>query len=153
MQSTGVARRPELCSPPQNMPGVLSMCMVLLSVGLPLGTLMCVVSSTPLHLPFGPHPLAPFNFKTHDLSGTMACIFWLLEIGLHNNTKHTLHSSIINFNILRNQECMQSVLTTLRMQLQPGTCPFSVLGFWGNMTMPSAGIMTYRRDFPSTTRI
>ena len=41
----------------------------------------------------------------------------------------------------------------LRMQLQPGICPFPVLGFWGKITMPSAGIMTYRRDFPSTTRI
>ena len=42
---------------------------------------------------------------------------------------------------------------TLRMQLQPGPCPFSVLGFWGKMTMPNAGTMAYRRDFPSTTRI
>ena len=40
-------------------------------------------------------PLAPFNFKTHDLSGT--CIFWLLEVLLHTNTKHThiLHSIVI----------------------------------------------------------
>ena len=42
---------------------------------------------------------------------------------------------------------------TLRMQLQPGTCPSPVLGFWGKMTMPNAGIMAYRRDLPSTTRI
>ena len=42
---------------------------------------------------------------------------------------------------------------TLRMRLQPGTCPFSVLGFWGNMTMPSAGTMAYRRYLPSTTMI
>ena len=42
---------------------------------------------------------------------------------------------------------------TLRMQLQPGTCPFSVLGLWGKITIPSAGIMVYRRDLPSTTGI
>ena len=48
---------------------------------------------------------------------------------------------------------LQYKIPTLRMQLQPGTCPFSVLGFWGTMTMPSASIMAYRRDFPSTTRI
>ena len=36
------------------------------------------------------------------------------------------------------------------MQLQPGTCPFPVLEFWGKMTMPNAGIMAYRRDLPST---
>ena len=45
------------------------------------------------------------------------------------------------------------LVATLRMQLQPGTCPFPVLGFWGKITMPSAGIMAYRRDLPSTTRI
>ena len=28
-----------------------------------------------------------------------------------------------------------------------------VLGFWGEITMPSAGIMAYRRDLPSTTKI
>ena len=49
--------------------------------------------------------------------------------------------------------CKTYSFTTLRMQLQPGICPFSVLGFWGKMTMPSAGIMAYRRDLPSTTRI
>ena len=35
----------------------------------------------------------------------------------------------------------QLALSTLRMQLQHGTCPFSVLGFWGKMTMSSAGII------------
>ena len=44
-------------------------------------------------------------------------------------------------------------MPTLRMQLQPGICPFPVLGFWGTMTMPNAGTMAYRRDLPSTTRI
>ena len=29
----------------------------------------------------------------------------------------------------------------------------SVLGFWGKFTLPNAGIMAYRRDFPSTTMI
>ena len=47
----------------------------------------------------------------------------------------------------------QPGLPTLRMQLQPGTCPFTVLRFWGKMPMPNAGNMAYRRDFPSTTSI
>ena len=42
-----------------------------------------------------------------------------------------------------------------RMQLQPGTCPFPVLRFWGKITMPNSGITvrTYSRELPSTTRI
>ena len=44
-------------------------------------------------------------------------------------------------------------VATLRMQLQPGTCPFPELRLWGKMTMPNAGTMAYRRDLPSTTRI
>ena len=43
--------------------------------------------------------------------------------------------------------------STLRMKLQPGTCPFPVLGFWGKITMPNAGTMAYRRYLPSTTSI
>ena len=35
-----------------------------------------------------------------------------------------------------------------RPELQPGTCPLPVLGFWGKMTMPNAGIMGYRRYLP-----
>ena len=50
-----------------------------------------------------------------------------------------------------------AALSTLRMhaqlQLQPGTCPFPVLRFWGKMTIPNDGAIAYRRDFPSTTRI
>ena len=42
---------------------------------------------------------------------------------------------------------------TLGMKLQPGICPFPVLGFWGKNTMPYAGTMAYRRYFPSTTSI
>ena len=49
-----------------------------------------------------------------------------------------------------------SPLTTLRMQ-PPSSLesahPVPVLRFWGKMTMPNAGTMAYRRDFPSTTRI
>ena len=43
--------------------------------------------------------------------------------------------------------------SALRSQPQPATCPSPVLGFWGKMSTPNAGIMAYRRDFPSTTRI
>ena len=44
-------------------------------------------------------------------------------------------------------------VTVLRMKqhVQPGICPFPVLGFWGKNTMPHAGTMAYRRYFPSTT--
>ena len=45
------------------------------------------------------------------------------------------------------------VLDILTMQLQPGTCPFPVQGFWGELTMLNAGIMACCRDLPSTTRI
>ena len=30
---------------------------------------------------------------------------------------------------------------------------YTVLGFWGNNTLPYAGTMAYRRDFPPTTSI
>ena len=46
-----------------------------------------------------------------------------------------------------------SPISTLIMQLHPGTCPFPVLGFWGKITMPDAGTMADRRYFPSTIRI
>ena len=44
-------------------------------------------------------------------------------------------------------------VTTLRMQIQPGTFPFPVLRFLGKMTMPNAGTMAYRRYYLATTRI
>ena len=42
-------------------------------------------------------------------------------------------------------------LSTLRMQLQPGACPFPVLRFRGKITVPNAGTIALRRDFSSTT--
>ena len=42
---------------------------------------------------------------------------------------------------------VQKGLSTLRLQLEPETFPFPVLGFWGKITMPNAGTMAYRRDY------
>ena len=55
---------------------------------------------------------------------------------------------------IRDQELADNklLIATQRMQLQPGICLFSVLGFWGKISMPNAGIMAYRRDLPSLPR-
>ena len=68
----------------------------------------------------------------------------------HRAVMHTVCQTHVL--LLQNDPTIQCI-STLRMQLQPATCPFPVLGLWGKMTMPNAGIMAYRRDFPSTTRI
>ena len=41
----------------------------------------------------------------------------------------------------------------LNSTLEPAHSQYDVLRFWGKMTMPNAGTMLHRRDFPSTTRI
>ena len=87
--------------------------------------------------------------KTH-------CSEQAVGVGLEDVIIWLLSNSMANEKIASVTLCQQEVQSwdaTLRMQLQPGTCQFPVLRFWGKMTMPNAGTIAHRWDFPSTTRI
>ena len=73
---------------------------------------------------------------------TILGVFWISFFFLCNFVMLNLFTAVM-------LENFAGMVATLRMQLQPGTCPFPVPRFGGKITMPNAGIMAY----PSTTRI